>query len=93
MIPQLLWMMVLALACALAWRAFTQGGPWAAWLWQGLGLVALAVFGGEIFAAWPRLSDAITREEIWSPYPLLHWHVAGIAALMLFRPGVREARS
>jgi hypothetical protein len=89
MIPQLLWMMALALAAALSWRALTQGGPWADWIWQGLGLAGLAVFGGEIFAAGPVLMAAIAREDVGLPLPVLQWHVATVAVLMLLRPSPR----
>jgi len=91
MIPMLLWVGLLASAGALAWRAMTQGGPWADWLWAAIGGISLAVFGGELLQAAPQLWEAIRTEDLWTPRPILQDHTMACAALVFFRPHRRKA--
>lgn len=86
MVPQLLWILALLVAGALAWRSMTQGGPIADWFWVGVGGLALAFFGGEIFKAVPVLWAAFATENAWAPNPVIHTHVAVLVALVFFRP-------
>lgn len=93
MIPQLLWVLALCVAGGLAWRAIDQGGPWADWLWQGAGMISLALFAAELIRTVPDLREAIAAERIWGPNPVLQGHVLVCVLVVFLRPHRRKAAS
>lgn len=90
MIPMLLWVSSLAVASALALRAITQGGPVSDAVWVMIGLIALAAFGGAMWAAFPQLLEAIVQERIWAPYPVVRVETMVCVLLVFLRPHRRR---